>query len=238
MRAQDAHRLVPDEGVTLYPPQPWPWPDARVFYQSQTSKVVMKSRGQAVRERELRITRDRFLEQLQRFPRHSPADRLLRSSETNRVRANKGRTRPDARSDESACSLFRGVKDSPVTPSRFFREFALQSEKVCRFAIECIGPDMVVGSRVDQLRIDAHAISRSSHRAFENVCDTEGSADLAQMARACAVLPTDVRLMTLRSATLAGSTNVVLYAVGKVSVLLVVAQIFEGQNRNAFFRHI
>ena len=41
---------------------------------------------------------------------------------------------------------------------------------------------MTVGARVDQLRIDAEAITGALHRTFHDVSDTELLADLAHVA--------------------------------------------------------
>ncbi len=47
---------------------------------------------------------------------------------------------------------------------------------------------MGVSPRINELGIDPNAITGASHRAFEDMRDTERFADLAQVARASAIL--------------------------------------------------
>ena len=77
------------------------------------------------------------------------------------------------------------------------------------------------------------------HAAFEQVRHAKLLSDFAQVAlRARLVLHHEVRLITFRSA-ISGeiSQNLVLHAISEVGVLFFVAQIFERQNGDAFFRN-
>ena len=54
----------------------------------------------------------------------------------------------------------------------------LQLEQVGHVFLEAIGPEMRAGRRIDQLRVDAHAVLVTLHRAFEHVAHAEFLADL------------------------------------------------------------
>ena len=129
-------------------------------------------------------------------------------------------------------------KIGPQRPNDTFGQLGLDREEVGQFAIECLRPDVVVGPRVDELGIDPDAVAGASHRAFEDMGDTERFADLAQVARASAILlhrgaTDDFQVGDSGQAR----KNVVVHAFGKESVLAIVAQIFKRKNGDAFLRH-
>ena len=70
-----------------------------------------------------------------------------------------------------------------------FSASSLCSAKVGRFAVESFRPDMRIGPRVDQLRIDANAVAGAPHRAFQDVRHAKRNADFAQVALAATILP-------------------------------------------------
>ena len=91
---------------------------------------------------------------------------------------------------------------------------------------------------LDQLRVHPHFPARPLHAAFEEVRDAQLLADLAQVATG--------RLAILHHARAANDLQVgdlsqigqdfILHAIGEKSVLLVAAQVFEGQDSDGFFR--
>ncbi len=98
---------------------------------------------------------------------------------------------------------------------------------------------MGVRPRVDELSVDANTIRRALHTSFDNMRDAELLPDLSKIAIA--------RRFVAHHARAADHFEVghfreigqdfVLHAVGEVGILLVIAQIFERQHRDAFFRH-
>src|SRR6266446_4718836 len=96
---------------------------------------------------------------------------------------------------------------------------------------------MHIGARVDQLRIYSHPVTGAAHRAFEHVSYAERLADLAQVAHARPVLLNRCAADDLQVRH-SGETgeNVVMYAIGKKSILAIVAQVLERKDRDAFFR--
>ena len=117
------------------------------------------------------------------------------------------------------------------------REFRLQCEQIRNLAIIGVVPDVPVGARVDELCVDPHAVRFAPHRPLHHVGDAERFADLPQISRPGPVLPNRCAADHFQVRHF-GETrdNVVLDPVRKVSVLLVVTQIFKGQNCDALFR--
>ena len=96
---------------------------------------------------------------------------------------------------------------------------------------------MRIGARIDQLRVDAHAITRASHRSLENMCDAKCSPNLAQIARARSILPNGSATDDFKIGNFGQvRQNIVLHTVGKVGVLLVITEIFKRKHSDAFFR--
>ena len=54
-----------------------------------------------------------------------------------------------------------------------FRDLVLQREDVAQVAVVALGPDVVAGGAIDQLRGDAHAAARLAHAALEHVLHLE-----------------------------------------------------------------
>ena len=100
------------------------------------------------------------------------------------------------------------------------RQFTLEREQIGDLAIVSIVPDVQICPGVDQLGVDPHPIAGASHRAFQDVGHPEFLADLAQIARACPVLPDRGAADHLEVSDLRETReNVVLDAVREVDVL-------------------
>ena len=54
-----------------------------------------------------------------------------------------------------------------------------------RAAIVAMGPAMIAGGAVDQLRRDAHAVAGLAHAAFEDVVDLQVPRHLLHVQRSC-----------------------------------------------------
>src|SRR5438132_8743007 len=98
---------------------------------------------------------------------------------------------------------------------------------------------MPVGTRIDQLRIDAHAISRALNASFQHMRYPELFPDLAQIARDPAFVmhhrgPADH--FQVRDSCPIGQ-NFVLHAIGEKRVCFLFAQIFKGQHSDRFGRN-
>ena len=94
---------------------------------------------------------------------------------------------------------------------------------------------MRIGRGFDQLHIHAHLFALFLHAAFEDVRDAELPCDLRQIfRRAFEALRRgardDFQIGDLRQPR----QNFILHAFGKVSVLRIVAEIFERQDRDRF----
>src|ERR1700730_8387329 len=96
---------------------------------------------------------------------------------------------------------------------------------------------MSVRARVDQLRIHPHLPARSLDAALEKVSHAELFSDFPQIAREAGLVlhhtrPADhFQVGDLRKV----SEDLVLYAISKISVLFITAEIFEGKHRDTFF---
>jgi hypothetical protein len=60
-------------------------------------------------------------------------------------------------------------------------DFVLHVEEVSEGFIEPIGPEMIARFGVDELHIDAHAISAALNAALKNIADVQLAADLPQI---------------------------------------------------------
>ena len=58
-----------------------------------------------------------------------------------------------------------------------FRNFILQGKNVRQVAVVSIGPDVIAGCGVDELRGDAHAIAALAHAALQHVAHAEFAGD-------------------------------------------------------------
>src|SRR5206468_6760918 len=64
-----------------------------------------------------------------------------------------------------------------------FRNLILDRENVGQIAIVALGPQMIAGRTVDQLRSDAHATAGLAHTALKNMADPELPPDVAHVHR-------------------------------------------------------
>ena len=114
----------------------------------------------------------------------------------------------------------------------------MDGEDIGQIAIVGLRPQMRVGPRVDQLRIYPNLIGGTLHAAFDNMCDAELLADLAQIARRAAFVLHDARAadhFQVGNLCQMGQ-DLVLHALGEEGVCFFFAQIFKRKHRDAFFR--
>lgn len=95
---------------------------------------------------------------------------------------------------------------------------------------------MTIGARVDQYGIDAKAITGALHRTFHDVSNTELLANFAQIALGPGLVLTHARVANDFQSGYLGQIgkDLILDSIGEVSVVLIVAQAFEGQYRDRF----
>ena len=60
-------------------------------------------------------------------------------------------------------------------------DFVLHVEEIGERLVEPLGPEMIAGLGVDQLHIDAHAVSAALDAAFQHIADVQLAADLLQI---------------------------------------------------------
>src|SRR5262249_3933291 len=63
------------------------------------------------------------------------------------------------------------------------RDFVLDGENVCYIAIKSLRPPVPIGTRIDQLCINAHTIADTLHTSFQNVCYPKLMPDFAEITR-------------------------------------------------------
>ena len=102
-----------------------------------------------------------------------------------------------------------------------------------------LGPEVGVASRVDQLNAYTDAITNSLDAAFNNVGNSKGPGNFAEVtSRSARVLhharATDY--LEVRYLAKIGK-DFLLHALREVSVLLFLAQVLKRQHRNTFLRH-
>ncbi|MDE5444447.1 hypothetical protein GWG65_23965 [Bradyrhizobium sp. CSA207] len=68
-----------------------------------------------------------------------------------------------------------------------FGEFVLHSENIGEIAVVALGPHMVAGSGLYQLRSDADPIAGLAHAAFEHIAHAEFASDLLHIDRSTLV---------------------------------------------------
>src|SRR5882757_10129172 len=71
-------------------------------------------------------------------------------------------------------------------------ELVLHSENIGEFAVVALGPDMVAGSRLYQLRSDADPIAGLAHATFEHIVHAELAPDLFHIDRSTLVAETRI----------------------------------------------
>ena len=115
------------------------------------------------------------------------------------------------------------------------RHFTLDSEDILQRARVSVRPQVVVRRGVDQLQINQHLIAGLLHAPFQDRGDAELLTDYFQVVRMTRVfLGRGARNdFEVANAGQLGQ-NHVLHPAGEVSVVLVTAQIFEGQNSDGF----
>ena len=97
---------------------------------------------------------------------------------------------------------------------------------------------MPVGTRINQLRVDAHAIASALNTSFQHICDAKLLPDLAHVVRHPAFVwhytgaADHFQIGNFREVT----ENLVLHAIGEKGILLFFAQIAKRQHCNAFLR--
>ena len=92
---------------------------------------------------------------------------------------------------------------------------------------------------VNQLCGYAHAVAGALHTPFHDMSDAELAADLAQVPRTNNPVLHHTRAtdhFKIRDLREIGQ-NFILHAIGKEGRFLICAQVFEWQNRDAFFRN-
>src|SRR4029077_18800470 len=99
---------------------------------------------------------------------------------------------------------------------------------------------MSIRQRIDQLHCHHNAITFAANAAFQNVSDPERLHNLSQTMHCSTSITHHAGATDHAQIFDPGQTrqDVVLDAVGKECVLLIVAEIFEWKNRNAFFVHL
>ena len=64
-------------------------------------------------------------------------------------------------------------------------DFVLHVEEIGERLVEPLGPEMIAGFGVDELHIDAHAVSAALNAALEDIADVQLAADRASRRAAC-----------------------------------------------------
>ena len=118
-----------------------------------------------------------------------------------------------------------------------FSDLALNREHVSQIAIISLRPKMGVGAGVDELSVNANVIGRALHASFQQVRDTELLSDLTKIARDATLIwrhrstADDFQIRHLGKV----GQDFILHAIGEVSVLFLITQIFEREHGDAFF---
>ncbi len=99
---------------------------------------------------------------------------------------------------------------------------------------------MSIRQRIDQLHCHHNAIAFATNAAFQNVSDPEHLPNLSQTMHCSTSITHHAGATDHAQIFDPGQTrqDVVLDAVGKECVFLIVAEIFEWKNRNAFCVHL
>ena len=112
----------------------------------------------------------------------------------------------------------------------FLRDLALDGKQIIQIAVVLLGPDVGIGARVDQLRIQTKMRSGSADAALQNVRHAKRISDLAKISFAAifhhAGAADDFQIADLRQL----GQNVVLHTIGEDGVFFLVVQIFKRQN--------
>ena len=79
--------------------------------------------------------------------------------------------------------LFSGQQPEPQRADDRLGDFVLDGEDVGQVAVVALGPDMIAGGAVDQLRADAQPIAGLADAAFDEVADAQLASDRADVGR-------------------------------------------------------
>ena len=205
---------------------------------AKPEELAVNPRSEIMREGKLRDRAPAPVRARAALFRRSHADRRSRSSERDRALEYKDHRPEVPRRRHLQAGHFARREIGPQCPNDTFGQLGLDGEEIGQLAIECLRPDVGVGPRIDELGIHPDAIAGASHRAFEDMRDAERFADLAQVARAGAILlhRSAADHFQVGDPRQTGE-NVVVHAFSKESVLAIVAQVFKRKNGDTFFRH-
>ena len=64
-------------------------------------------------------------------------------------------------------------------------DFVLHVEEIGERLVEPLGPEMIAGFGVDELHVDAHAVSAALNAALEDIADVQLAPDLSSHRAAC-----------------------------------------------------
>ena len=117
------------------------------------------------------------------------------------------------------------------------RDVALHREHVLQVAVVVLGPEVAVGTRVDQLQVDAHLAGGLLHAAFEHRRDAELLGHDLQVRWVAGVLlgrraRDDFQVVDSGEPC----EDLVLHAGGEIGICLVIAEVLEGQHGDRFQR--
>ena len=111
-------------------------------------------------------------------------------------------------------------------------------KQIGNVAVVGVGPDLRIIASIDQARINAEPIRDALDRAFQKIGDAKLLADFLQVAGDAGFvllhtpMADHLEIRDFREV----SQDFVLHAVREERVFLFCAQIFEGQDRDTFFR--
>src|SRR4029453_16872300 len=136
------------------------------------------------------------------------------------------------------CRLFTRRDFGLELRDYFSSHLTFDCEHVRNITVIPFGPNLAVGTRIDQLRVDANPPARALDGTFQHMRDAERLCDLAQITAGTALV------LQCRSAAddfqissfCQSPDDFVLDSIREVNVLLLTAQIFKRKNSNAFFR--
>ncbi len=133
----------------------------------------------------------------------------------------------------SNCALLRSAQFGLQSVRDGFCDFALDGKNVGYFPIERVRPEVSVSRSFDQLHINSHLIGRTLYAAFQNIRDAQLLGDLKQVIRrAFETLRGGARNYFQISNLRQPREDLLLNAIGKVSVVRIAAQVFEWKNRD------
>ena len=112
----------------------------------------------------------------------------------------------------------------------FLRDLTLDCKQLIQIAVVFLSPDVRVGARVDQLRVQVNPITAPACASFQHMRHPKRIADLAHISFAAvfhhAGPADDFEVGDLRQL----GQNVVLHTIGERRVFFLVAQVFKRQN--------